>query len=423
MTSVRPRGATRPAPPGRVPTWLLLLVVAAVGVNARATFGAAPPLIDHIGEDLRLNATAQSLLTAVPVLGMGLFAPLGSRLGVRLGQEVAAGALLGVLAVGGLLRLAVHDVATLLGSTVVVGAGIGGVSALMPGLIAYHLPRLPGTATGVYSIAMAGGIALAAALAAPSARAFGGWRPALALWGAVAAVTALVWFALVPRLRDGTARRRAATATGSRGLPWRSRTAWWVTGYTTANMVLGYGGIAWFAPTFVHHGFSTSAAATMFVLFEVVQFAAMLVLPPLTDVVRDRRPLLAVAGLATCLGMAALVAAPAALAVPAMLLCGFGIGGTASLALVLIQDATDDRAEASRLGAMVLLVSCAAGAAGPLLMGGLRDATGGFTAGYVTLLVVSLAGMLMLPAFRPGRSIHDLAGTAGSGRRSARDAA
>jgi MFS transporter, CP family, cyanate transporter len=399
-----------------LPTWLLLAAITAIGLNLRAGFGAVPALLDSIGQDLGLNGTTGALLTSVPVVCMGLFAPVAQRLAARIGPEAATAVLLGVLAVGGLMRLGIGSTWLLLVSTAVAGAGMGGVSALVPGLVAHHLPRIPGTATGVYSMAMAGGLALAAWTAGPSAELLGGWRPALALWGLAAGLTVLCWSALLPWLSPAHSARpevaRSGTpgtgASGMRGrLPWRSPTARWVTVFTTLNMLIGFSGVAWIAPTFVQHGFEAQRAAGLFALFQIIQLIAMVTLPPLTDITRDRRPLLAVTAVCTCAGLSAMVLAPTTLALPAILLFGTGVGGASSLALVLVQDATATRHEAGRLGAMVLLVSFLAGGVGPLLLGALRDLTGAFTAGYAVLLGLGVLSLLMLPALRPGRSIND----------------
>ncbi|MER6975812.1 CynX/NimT family MFS transporter [Streptomyces carpinensis] len=394
-----------------LPTWLLLVAITAIGINLRAGFGAVPALLDSIGRDLALNGTISALLTSVPVICMGLFAPVAQRLAAWIGPEAATAVLLGVLAVGGLMRLGIGSTWLLLVSTAISGAGMGGVSALIPGLVAHHLPRIPGTATGVYSMAMAGGIALAAWIAGPSAELFGGWRPALALWGLAACLTAVCWSALLPWFSSAPSSRPEAARSGTSGargrLPWRSPTARWVTAFTTLNMLIGYGGVAWIAPTFVQHGFEAQRAAGLFALFQIIQLIAMVTLPPLTDITRDRRPLLAITVVCTCAGLSVMVLAPTSLALPAVLLFGTGAGGGSSLALVLVQDATATRDEAGRLSAMVLLVSLLAGGTGPLLLGALRDLTGGFTAGYAVLLGLGVLSLLVLPVLRPGRSIND----------------
>lgn len=386
-----------------LPTWLLLLTVTVIGLNLRASMGTIPPLLGRIGDDLRLPATAQALLTSVPVVFIGLSAPAARRLAARMGAEGAAAVLLGVLSLSCLMRFPAVSVGVLLVSAALAGVGMGGVSVLVPGLIAHHLPRLPGLATGLYSTAMAGGVALAAWTAGPLAELLGGWRPALGAWGVAAALTALAWLALLPRL-SRTPAAEVAPQTRRRS-PWKSATARWITLYTVLQTVVGFSGLAWIAPSYVERGLSAQDGAGLFSLFQLVQLVAMITLPPLTDHTRDRRPLLTVSLVCVALGLAGMVAAPAALAIPAVALFGLGIGGSFSLGLVLIIDAAADRNEATQLSAMVTLVGYIGGASGPLLLGLLHDLTGGFDAGYATLLVISLVILCIVPVFRPGRGL------------------
>ncbi|MFV0457496.1 MAG: CynX/NimT family MFS transporter [Actinomycetales bacterium] len=385
-----------------LPVSLILVLVILVGLNLRSTFGVVPPLLGEISAELHLGATVASLLTAVPVLFMGLAAPRMPQLASRVSPEGALSLMIGVLAVGSLLRLFVGSTWSLLATAVLIGIGMGGCSALMPHLIARHLSRIPGTATGIYSTSMAIGVALAAMAAGPLA-AVAGWRVALASTGVLAGLVGLLWTALLPRLAT------APTPLPSGGrrirLPWRNRTAWLVCAYTALNMLTGFSGVAWLAPTMLSQGVPAPLAATMFAAFQLIQLVAMLTLPPLTDVTTDRRPLLAVTAGCTLLGVLCMALAPQTLAWPGTLLFGVGVGGSASMSLVLVQDVSTTPADAGRLGAMSMLVAYVLGAVGPLLLGVLRDLTGGFTAGYLSLVVICVGGLAVIPALRPGRTL------------------
>jgi CP family cyanate transporter-like MFS transporter len=392
----------------RVPAWLLVVMIAAIGLNLRAPIGSIPPLLTPITDELRLNSTMQGMLTSVGIVFMGLCAPLGHRLAARFGSELTTGIFLAVLAVGGLLRLAATTPAVLLVSIAVGGVAMGAISALLPGLIAHHLPRIKGLTTGIYSTGLALGVAAAAALAVPSAAWLGGWRPALAVWGVAAAVVGVGWAVLLPRLRHGARHvlhLEPDESETSRGLPWRSRTAWFVTVFSSAQMVVGFSAIAWITPFYVALGRSPADAAALLVTLQVVQLLAMLTLPTLTDFTRDRRPLLLLTVAATSVGVLLLVVAPSSSALPAVLLLGFGLGGGSTLLLVLVPDYTRGQVQAARLGAMTLMVAFLLGAAGPVLLGVLHDATGSYTPGFVVLLGIAVATVAVVPVLRPGRLV------------------
>ncbi|UOY01757.1 MFS transporter [Blastococcus sp. PRF04-17] len=402
---VAPPPAGRP----RLPAWIFVAMVALIGLNLRAAMGSVPPLLPDIAEDLRLSATSQGMLTSVVIIFMGLSAPLGQRLGARLGPERATVVTLLVLAAGCTLRLVAVTEPIFLVSSALAGIGMGGSSALLPSLIAEHVPRIRGLTMGVYSTGLALGVAVAAWVAVPTERALSGWRPALALWGGITALTALLWLALVPRLRarTGPARAAAPVVTNNR-LPWRSPTARWVTWFTAANMIIGFSGLAWITPFYVDLGVPGQRAAEYFVLFQVVQLFAMLTLPWLTDFTRDRRLMLALCVACSGIGIVCLLVAPLALAVPAVLVFGFGVGGSSTLGLVLLVDTTRSQADAARLTGMVMLVAFLAGAAGPALLGLMHDLTGSFVAGYATVLVLTALVLLSVPVLRPGRTIDDV---------------
>ena len=76
----------------------MALALVAVAANLRTAITSVPPLLDAISHDLGLSHAAAGALTTLPVLCMGLFAPVASLVAQRLGAERA-------LAVGEVLRL------------------------------------------------------------------------------------------------------------------------------------------------------------------------------------------------------------------------------------------------------------------------------------------------------------------------------
>src|SRR3954451_8996327 len=396
----------RPTGGPRLPVWAFAATLALTGVNLRDALRAVPPLLPDIAAALRLSGTSQGLLTSVMVAFMGLSAPVGHKLAVRMGPERATALALGILAAGCTLRLVAVQEVVFLASSAVAGIGMGGASALIPGLIAHHAPRIRGFAMGLYSTGLALGATAAAWVALPTERWLAGWRPALAIWGGMAALTCLLWLALLPRLRGARGVRPVRRA-GSGRLPWRSPTAWWVTWFMSANMLIGFSGLAWVTPYYVQLGATAQRAAAYFVVFQAVQVIAILTLPWVTDVTRDRQAMLALCVLSSGLGIACLLVAPLSMAIPAMCLFGLGVGGGSTLALVLLVDTTSTQADAARLSGMVMLVAFLAGASGPALLGVLRDLTGTLVAGYAVVLGLTALLLPTIPVFRPGRTIDD----------------
>jgi CP family cyanate transporter-like MFS transporter len=399
--------AVRPDLIRPLPTWLFLAVFALIGLNLRAVFGAIPPLLDQIRGDVALNRTGEGLLTALPVLCMGLLAPPSQRLAVRIGLERATSACLALLAASELMRLGATSATVLFGSTIVGGVGMGGVSTLMPALISRYASNQSGLAAGIYSTAMAVGSALAAWMIVPFASLVGGWRQALAAMGLLAALTTLCWAALTPWLIRGRAVIDPVVIGVGKRLPWRNPTALWITLFTTLQTLIGFSGMAWIAPAFQEWGRSARDSGGLLALFGIVQTVSMLALPTLTDRLDDRRPLLALSAFSTTIGLLGLIPGNPTLAVPAVMAFGFGVGGGFSLALVLLVDYTRTPAGTARLTAMVFLIAYGLAGAGPLVVGYLHDITHSFGAGFATLFALSVVQLCSVLVFRRDRQPAD----------------
>jgi CP family cyanate transporter-like MFS transporter len=112
--------------------WLLVVVVG-VALNLRPAIAAVPPLLDTIQSDLGLSATGAGLLTALPVVCMGLFAPAGAALARRVGREAAVSCALALVGVGTLVRGAGASAVPLYAGTVVAGSGSPSAGCCSPG--------------------------------------------------------------------------------------------------------------------------------------------------------------------------------------------------------------------------------------------------------------------------------------------------
>src|SRR5262245_40339472 len=189
-----------------------------IALNLRPAVASVPPLADTIAADLHLGAAALGVLTTLPVLCMGLFAPVGALAARRFGsRRVLAGAVV-LIAVGTALR-AIPRLWLLYGATAIVGIGIAVAGALLPPLVRTRFPARIGPVTGLYTAGLIGGALLGASLTAPLPLR---WPLALAVWAVPAVVALIFWlFVATPAVASSSAARVPA--------PWRSRRAWFAT--------------------------------------------------------------------------------------------------------------------------------------------------------------------------------------------------
>jgi MFS transporter, CP family, cyanate transporter len=357
---------------------LLLAAVLLLGLNLRTAVASLPPLLDTIRADLGLSATAGGLLTALPVLCFGMFAPVVPRLVRRFAIErvLTACALLAAVALA--LRGA-GGTAALFAGSLLAGIAVAIGQAALPVLIRTGHPERTGQLTGAFSMALPLGATLGAALAVPLEHALGSWEASLAAWSLPAAAAALAW---IPR-------SSSTLVSGPVAAPLRRESlAWAVSLYFAIQSMAFYIGLSWLPSILADAGYSDAAAGFLQALSALVQMPLAFLVPVLASR-RSQEPILAaIVALCAVPVLGLLVAAD--LAPLWMLLLGVGQGGALGLALILPVLRGGAPAAVASLTATMFSIGYLISALGPWLAGALHDATDGWDATLIFMLVVTL---------------------------------
>ncbi|TFV67049.1 UNVERIFIED_ORG: MFS transporter [Bacillus sp. AZ43] len=369
--------------PGR---WTLAAVLLA-GLNLRGAIAAVAPVLPELREELGLTPTTAGLLTTLPVLCFAGLAPASAWLGRRVGPRAAVlGGLLAVAA-GSVLRVLDGPV-VLLAGTFVVGAAMTIGNVLLPAVVKAEFAERAGPVTGMYTAALAAGAALTTALTAPIAL-LAGWRVALAAWASVAVLAAVVWSAVLGA-RPAPASPPAPTRAGAPAGVWRSRTAWAVTVVLAMQSALYYAFTAWLPSLLADEaGLALSTASFAASAFQLLGIPGALLVPVLLTRLAGQRGLAVTVAVGWGLVPLGLLVAPAAW-LAWVVLGGVVQGAGISLAFALVALRAADEHVVTRLSAMSQLVGYAVGAAGPLVVGGLYAATGGWAAALWLLVAVAV---------------------------------
>jgi CP family cyanate transporter-like MFS transporter len=380
---------------------LLLAGVLLVALNMRSPLVAVAPVVDDLRRDLHVGAGTVGLLTSIPVLCFGLAAPVASLLIARTGvHRSVLVSMVGVLA-GTLLRSLGTPAAAIAG-TVVIGLGITVANVVVPVVIGRDFPGATNVVMAAYTAALNVGSTLTSALTAPLAELIG-WQAALASWGVLVAVAAAVWTAA---LRRQVARAAAAEEAGTappppapavpHGSVWRQPVAWGLTLAFAGQAFSYYGATAWL-PTLLadENDMSKAAAGVSSSLFQVLAVVGAFSVPALVH--WWKRPslvLLAVTVVWAALPVGLLVA-PSLWALWCSL-AGIAQGGGITVVFIAIVRRSRDLTENRRLSAMVQGGGYAVAATGPLVIGAVHDATGGWTVPLLVILgsvvVMAVAG-------------------------------
>lgn len=362
------------------------LFLAAVALRPQLL--AIGPLLPLIRADLDLAAAPAGLLTTIPVLCMGLFAPLGSRLASRFGTRQALGGALLAIVVLGLVRAAVPAFPLVLGATFGIGIAIGIAGPVPSIVVSQRLPQRPALGTGAYAGGIVLGSTLAAAVAVPLA-VNGGWRASLAIVSLASAASLAAWLVLVPRREPAVPLPRRA-----HGLPWRRPAAWLLVAVFGLQSVLFYGVVSWVPNAFVERGWDAATAGGLVAAFNGVGLATTIGVPLVADRFARRRPALTAASAVATVAAALLVLAPD-LGYLWISVLGLALGAVFPLALTLPLDVTDDPGRVGSVAALMLLGGYVVSSAGPLILGIARDVSGTFTA---SLWMVAVLGALLTGA-------------------------
>ena len=380
----------------------LLVGLLLVALNLRPAISSVPPVLETIRQDLGLGRAFLGLLTTIPVLCMSIFALVAPKISRRIGAERAvlwSVVLIGVAVAG---RLAAGQPGVLFITTLVAGVGIAVAQSLLPAIVKGRFPDRAALVTGLYTVGMTSGLALAALATVPIERTLGGfWPGALAAWSLLAAVAVVFWLPLASRARSVTRPEGAHERTR---LPWRSGHAWWVALFFGAESCLFFSSLTWIAPLYVDQGLDEGRAGLLLAVLALVRVPSAFLFPALADRSGDRRPWLALTLILATFGFCAAGLVP--LVTPWapwawVVVLGLGIGGLFPLALTLPLDYSANADEAGRLTAMTFFVGYVVAAVGPVAVGALRDATGGYAVPFVALAALSVGMLVASFQFRP----------------------
>lgn len=378
---------THPADRRSLVSTLIALVV--VALVLRPQIIAIGPLLPAIQADLDVSHGVVGALSAIPILCMGLFAPLGARVGRRLGGRNALALCAGLVIAFGLIRVAAPSAWLVLLLTFGIGLGMGLAGPILPMVVRRNLPSHPALGTGAYATGLVVGSLGAAGLAVALAGPEGDWRRSLAIMSIAGLLSLAIWLILAPhdRQREGEV--------VPPHIAW-SHPAGWVLGLLFGlQSIVFYGVAAWLAAVYVDLGWTEADAAQLVAIFIAFGLVATVTLPLVADRVGTRRGQLVGSALTTLVGLVGLALVPGPAVLWAVIL-GLGTGAIFPIVLTLPVDAGGTAGDVAATAARMLLIGYVLSAIGPFVLGLARDVTGDF--GTSLWLLVGLAVLMVVLA-------------------------
>ncbi|MER6453408.1 MFS transporter [Streptomyces sp900105245] len=383
---------------GRTRAWATRLVVAGIllsALNLRPAITSLGALLEEVRDDLGMSGSVAGLLTSVPPLCFAVFGVTAPRLARRFGPAAVICAGMAAIATGLLIRPYAGGTPGFLAASALALMGIAVSNVLMPVVVKRWFPDRVGSMTGLYSMALALGTSLAAAVTVPLTGALGGsWRSGLAVWAVLAMAAVLPW---LPLVRDrGTApapSRQRTAATAEQHAPLRmarSRTAWALAVFFGLQATAAYITMGWMPQIFRDAGVPAGTAGVLLAVTMVMGVPLAFVIPRVATRLPHQGPIALVLGVCGLAGYAGLYFAPAAGAWAWALL--LGVSNCAfPLALTMVGMRARSGPGVAQLSAFAQSTGYLISIPGPLLVGVLYQRSGGWG------LPIALMAALMVP--------------------------
>src|SRR5438093_906416 len=177
---------------------LLVVAVAAAGLNLRTAITSLPPLFPDLQTRLHLSSATLSLLAATPVICFGVVSAFTAWLNRRYGEEMILLVAL-ILLTAGLLLRGLLPGAMLFPGTALAASAIAVLNVLLSSMAKRRWPERAGLLIGIYLTTLSAGAILSSLLSVPLYRSSGGSVPlSLGVWAIPAALAGLLW---LPQLR------------------------------------------------------------------------------------------------------------------------------------------------------------------------------------------------------------------------------
>jgi CP family cyanate transporter-like MFS transporter len=387
--TAKPSRATRGHGPAAA---FLTVAIVLAALNLRPAITSVGPVLDEAARSLGGSGTWAGLLTTIPVLCFAIAGPAAPAMVRRIGTTAVIGIALAVLGCGLVLRV-LGGRSVMLGGTLVAAAGIACVAVLMPVLVRGWFPDRIGLMTGAYTAALQFGSVLGFALTPPLDTALHGWRPALAVWAALAALALAVWLPVARRGDHTAATVRSPDTAGTDRSMLRSPLAWTITVFFGLQALVAFVVIGWLPQVLIEAGVSRGTAGLLLGLLSLIALPISLLVPPLAGRHGSQSGWIVGLGLAGLAGLGGLLFAPSVAPLLWTVLVGLGLS-VFSLALTVIALRARTSHDTASLSGMAQGFGYLLAAAGPFLFGLLHDVTHGWTVPFAMLIGVLVAQMV-----------------------------
>ena len=368
---------------------LAFATIALLALNLRTAVSSISPVVGFIQTDFSLPVIAIGLLGLAAPLAFAFASSVSTKPARRFGLELTLLLVAVAIILGNLIRAFAFDPGSLFAGSLLSLFGMGIGNVLLPVVVRRYFPNKIGPVSSFYITLTSISATLGSLVAVPVAEA-AGWRFSLGQWAVFAA---LALIPIIPLLRNNQ------PADANEAVPasiqvWKSPTAIAISGVQGMTAIFGYVSFAWLPLLLIEHNFvSQLTAGNLLALFAIMGLPTSLLVP----VIAARFP----AAQAFIIFFSAIVGSVGALGILLfesnlwLWVILLGLGPTMfPLALTLYNLRSKHQQTVLAVSSFGQGISYSLATLAVLLVGILREITGGWEAALWLLFLVAISSSL-----------------------------
>ena len=368
---------------------LAFATIALLALNLRTAVSSISPVVGFIQTDFSLPVIAIGLLGLAAPLAFAFASSVSTKPARRFGLELTLLLVAVAIILGNLIRAFAFDPGSLFAGSLLSLFGMGIGNVLLPVVVRRYFPNKIGPVSSFYITLTSISATLGSLVAVPVAEA-AGWRFSLGQWAVFAA---LALSPIIPLLRNNQP-ADANEAVPAKIQVWKSPTAIAISGVQGMTAIFGYVSFAWLPLLLIEHNFvSQLTAGNLLALFAIMGLPTSLLVP----VIAARFP----AAQAFIIFFSAIVGSVGALGILLfesnlwLWVILLGLGPTMfPLALTLYNLRSKHQQTVLAVSSFGQGISYSLATLAVLLVGILREITGGWEAALWLLFLVAISSSL-----------------------------
>ena len=326
-----------------------IIVFLFICLNLRLSFSASDPLLPVMMRDLGMQPGGGGLFALLPVISLGVAAPLGARLVGWVRPRVLITYAM-CLAVAGIVWRSYGGSVGLFGGTVAIGLGLGITGSVILGVVKELFPAHIPALMGAYTACVCLGTSLGSAAGEPVMLVMGSWQRGLLFWAWPLALAVLLWAELAHRSHPFNLNELPLKAS-IRPLLQQSK-AWWVSAFYLFRVAGAWAIIAWLATLMHRRGLSPEVSGYVLGLATACEIPSTLLSDHFTQWLGGRTRLMLLAIPLSIVAVFGLLMGPLSWWPLFAVLFGLCIGSVFALGMTLIVDNSADAAATVALSGM-----------------------------------------------------------------------